>query len=295
VTTSEAALTSEVDAPVGSAGAAPQGAGWAVMWRIELAKLAAQPRVRIAMGACLVGPALFAVALSVQSSVPSDTLFGRWVHTSGWALPLVVLGFSGQWVLPILVSIVAGDTCAGEDHHHTWTLLLTRSRSRGEVFAGKILAVGVYAGAVVVLLGLSATVAGVVCTGTQPLVGLSGATLSTSAALHAVVLSWVVAIPPTLAISAIAVLASVVSRNSWVGVVSPVLVVLILNLVALLSAIDPVRPYLPTTGFFAWHGLARVGTYTGPLDESLLVSAAWIVVCLLAAATILARRDVVDA
>jgi ABC-2 type transport system permease protein len=284
-----------VDGEATTSAPAPEGAGWAVMWRIELAKLVAQPRVRIALGACLVGPVLFVVALSVQSSVPSDTLFGRWVHESGWAIPLVVLGFSGQWVLPILVAIVAGDVCAGEDHHHTWTLLLTRSRSRGEILGGKVLAVAVYAVVVVLLLGLSSTVAGALVVGTQPLVGLSGATLSTSAAFHAVVLSWIVSVAPTLAIAAIAVLASVISRNSWVGVVTPVLVVFVLNLVALLSAIDPIRPYLPTTGFFAWHGLARVGIYTGPLDESLLVSAGWIVLCLVLAGTVLARRDVVDA
>ena len=33
--------------------------------------------------------------MSQQSSLPVDTLFGRWMHATGWAGPLVMLGFSG--------------------------------------------------------------------------------------------------------------------------------------------------------------------------------------------------------
>lgn len=288
-----------IPSPVGekraSKAPAPTGRGWQTMWAIELAKLGAQLKVRVALLACLLGPALFVVALSVQDAVPADTLFGRWVHESGFAVALVVLGFSGQWVLPILVGVVAGDIFAGEDRHRTWTLLLTRSRSRSEVLAGKVLAVATYTLAVVILLALSATVTGALAVGTQPLVGLSGTMLSSGDALRAVVLSWATAVPPTMAVAAIAVAASVLSRNSWVGVLLPVLAVLVLNLVSLLSFVDPVRPLLPTAGFDAWHGLVRDVTYTSPVVDSLLVSAGWVVAALVISAISFARRDVVDA
>lgn len=265
------------------------------MWGIELAKLSAQLRVRVALGACVLGPVLFAVAMAVQTSVPADTLFGRWVHESGYAVSLVVLGFSGQWVLPILVCIVAGDVCASEDRHRTWTLLLTRSRTRGEVLAGKVLAVMTYSAAVVAALALSSTVTGALAVGTQQLAGLSGTLLSSGAALQAVALSWATVLAPTFAVAAMAVLVSVLSRSSWVGVALPVLGVLVLNLLGLLSVIDPVRALLPTSGFAAWHGLVRDDTYTGPILDSVLVSAVWVAVALTAAAFALGRRDVVDA
>lgn len=289
------AIPSPVGAPAVPDALAPPGRGWRTMWAIELAKLAAQLKVRIALVACLLGPALFVAALSVQDAVPADTLFGRWVHESGFAVALVVLGFSGQWVLPILIGVVAGDIFAGEDRYRTWTLLLTRSRSRGEVVAGKVLAVATYSLAVVILLALSAIVTGALAVGTQPLVGLSGAMLSSGDAFRAVVLSWATAVPPTMAVAAIAVAASVLSRNSWVGVLLPVLAVLVLNLVSLLSFVDPVRPLLPTAGFDAWHGLVRDVTYTSPVVDSVVVSAGWVAAALVISAISFARRDVVDA
>ena len=49
----------------------------------------------------VLGPFAFAVLLKVQSGAPADALFGAWVHTSGFAISLVVLGFAGNWGFPI--------------------------------------------------------------------------------------------------------------------------------------------------------------------------------------------------
>jgi hypothetical protein len=81
---------------------------------------------------CLVVPFLVAAAFEVQRAVPQDTLFGPCVHTSGFALPLVILGFSGQWAMPLLTAMVSGDIFSSEDHFGTWKTVLTRSRSRGQ-------------------------------------------------------------------------------------------------------------------------------------------------------------------
>ena len=78
----------------------------------------------------------------MQSATPSDSLFGSWVHTSGFAVSLVILGFAGAWGFPIVAGLLAGDLFASEDRHGTWKTILTRSCTREEVFAGKVLAVG---------------------------------------------------------------------------------------------------------------------------------------------------------
>ena len=268
--------------------------GWPVTYRVELAKLSAQVRVRSVLLACLLGPVLFAVGLAAQTGVPTDTLFGRWVHDSGFALPLVVLGFSGQWALPVLVAVLAGDICAGEDRHGTWSTLLTRSRGRGEVLAGKLLAVATFTVLAVSCLAVSSTAAGVLGTGTKPLEGLSGTLLPSTTALRVVIEAWATALPPTLAVAGIAVVASLLSRNSWVGVMVPVIGVLFLDLITLLSALDPIRPLLPTTGYDAWHGLARADTYSTPVLTSIGVSLGWIVISVVLADRILTRRDIHD-
>src|SRR5207247_10085880 len=83
-------------------------------YRFELVKLVSQWRIRLLVLACWIAPALFVAGVSRQSTLPSDTLFGRWMHATGWAGPLVILGFSGTWALPLLTSLVAGDVFASE-------------------------------------------------------------------------------------------------------------------------------------------------------------------------------------
>jgi len=80
----------------------------------ELTKLGTQWRIRIVLLACLIAPGCFVAAVSSQSSLPTDTVFGRWIHTTGWAGSLVVLAFACSWGLPLLTSLVGGDVFAAE-------------------------------------------------------------------------------------------------------------------------------------------------------------------------------------
>ena len=105
---------------------------------VEFSKLIGQLKIRITLTACIVSPFVFAAAMAVQSALPEDTLFGRSVKDSGFAIPLVILGFAALWVFPALTSVVGGDMFSAEDRYATWATVLTRSRSRAEVFGGKI-------------------------------------------------------------------------------------------------------------------------------------------------------------
>src|SRR3954467_13790314 len=109
-------------------------------YRFELVKLFAQWRIRLLLAVCWIVPALFVAAVSRQSSLPTDTVFGRWMHATGWAGPLVVLAFACSWGLPLLVSLIAGDVFASEDRLGTWRHLLVAVRSPGRIFAAKALA-----------------------------------------------------------------------------------------------------------------------------------------------------------
>jgi hypothetical protein len=106
-------------------------------YRFELVKLVSQWRIRVLVLACWIAPALFVAAVSRQSSLPVDTLFGRWMHATGWAGPLVMLGFAGTWALPLLTSVVAGDVFAAEDRLGTWRHLLVAVRSPRRLFVAK--------------------------------------------------------------------------------------------------------------------------------------------------------------
>ena len=132
---------------------------------VECSKLAAQLKARVVLAACVVGPFAFAVACACRAACRRTRLFGRSVKESGFAVPLVVLGFAALWVFPVLTSIVGGDLFSAEDRYGTWTTVLTRSRSRGEVFAGKVLTALGFSSLAVAALAVSSVAAGVLSSG----------------------------------------------------------------------------------------------------------------------------------
>jgi ABC-2 type transport system permease protein len=245
--------------------------------RWEVRKLRAQLRTKAVLVGAVLGP------------IP---VVGRFATENGFALALLVLGFASQWVLPLLTAVVAGDIFASEDQHGTWKTVLTRSTSRGRIFWAKTLAASGFTVLVVVLFAASTIISSLVVLGQDPLIGLSGQTIPSDSALRLVAASWTTMLPPTLGFASLAILLSVWSRNPAVGIAAPVVLGLVMQLVGALGGIEPLRPYLLTTPFDAWHGLLAEPRFTGPLVEALVVSGGWAALALGAAFLILRRRDI---
>jgi ABC-2 type transport system permease protein len=223
--------------------------------------------------------------------VPADTLLGVWVHASGYAISFVVLGFGGYLGFPALAGVLAGDLFSSEDRYGTWKTVLTRSRSRRDVFAGKVLAAATLALALLALTALSSLLAGLLLTGDQPLVGLGGNVLSSGECLWLVFASWLLSVPPVLAFVSLAVLFSVATRSGNVGVLGPVLVGLIMQLLELIGSGTWVHALLVASAFGDWHGLLSAPRFYGPTIVDSCLCVLWIVACLGASWLILRRRD----
>ncbi|MFI9778548.1 ABC transporter permease [Streptomyces sp. NPDC051956] len=275
----------------GPAAAAAARVSVARGYRFELVKLVSQWRIRLLVLACWIAPALFVAAVSQQSSLPVDTLFGRWMHATGWAGSLVVLGFSGTWALPLLTSVVAGDVFASEDRLGTWRHLLVAVRSPRRIFAAKALASLTVILLLVAGLACSSAAGGVVAVGNQPLVGLDGHLLSPGDAAVQVLLAWVCVLAPTLAFAAIGLLGSVALGRSPMGLLLPMLVALTMQLAQMLPLPVAVRLALPSYAFIAWNGLFTGPGQLGPLLVGIVVSLLWAVTATALAHVLFLRRD----
>jgi ABC-2 type transport system permease protein len=260
-------------------------------YRFELVKLISQWRIRVLVLACWIAPALFVAAVSQQSSLPVDTLFGRWMHATGWAGPLVMLGFAGTWALPLLTSVVAGDVFASEDRLGTWRHLLVAVRSPRRIFAAKALASLTVILLLVAGLACSSAAGGVVAVGNHPLVGLDGHLLTPADAAGKVLLAWVCVLAPTVALAAIGLLGSVALGRSPMGLLLPALVALALQLAQMLPLPVPARLALPSYAFIAWNGLLTSPAQLGPLLIGVVVSLVWAVTATALAYLLFLRRD----
>jgi ABC-2 type transport system permease protein len=260
-------------------------------YRFELVKLVSQWRIRLLVLACWVAPALFVAAVSRQSTLPVDTLFGRWMHATGWAGPLVMLGFAGTWALPLLTSVVAGDVFASEDRLGTWRHLLVAVRSPRRIFAAKALASLTVILLLVAGLACSSAAGGVAAVGNQPLVGLDGHLLTPADAAIEVLLAWVCVLAPTLALAAIGLLGSVALGRSPMGLLLPALVALAMQLAQMLPLPVAVRLALPAYAFIAWSGLFTSPMQLGALLIGIVVSLVWAVTATALAYLLFLRRD----
>jgi ABC-2 type transport system permease protein len=273
--------------------AVPRRPGVGTVYRWELRKLIAQKRTYIGLGAAIVIPLIFIVALVADSSGgPDEFAFGSYVRETGIAIPLVSMSFGAIWLLPLLTALVGGDIVAAEDHNGTLKTILTRSVERWHVFAGKLAAALTYTFVILlVYVGIGLVVGGLIW-GFDPLTTLSGTQIGVGRALAltgAGVLAYFV---PLAAIASIAVLLSTLTHNSAAAVVGTLMISILLQLLGAISALEWLEPYLLTTQFNAWQGLLREPSDWDPVIRSAWVCALYGGPAAFAAFTVFLRRDV---
>jgi ABC-2 type transport system permease protein len=266
--------------------------GVGTVYRWELRKLRSQKRTYLGLGAAALVPLIFIVALLSSSGGPEDVPFGRYVRETGLAIPLVGLLFSSIWLFPLITALVAGDIVASEDNHGTLKTILTRSAERWQIFTGKLLAAVSYAfAALVIFVGVGLLLGGLIW-GFNSLPSLSGTRIGAGRGIVLIAAASLAYFIPMIAIATIAFLLSTVTHNSAGAVVGTLILSFMLQLLAVISGLSFMRPYLLSEQFNSWQGLLRE-----PTDWAPIVHAAWVSACYAVPATLWAflafvRRDV---
>ena len=247
--------------------------GLRAVYRWELRKLRAQKRTYIGLAAAVAIPLIFILALAVDNSGggPEELPFSAFVRETGFAIPLVCLAFGAFWLLPLLTALVAGDIVANEDHNGTLKTILTRSVERWHVFAGKVLAALTYTAAILVIYVSVGLVVGGLVWGFDPLTTLSGTRIDAGRALVLTGAGTLAYLLPLGTIAAIGLLLSTVTRNSAAAVVGTLMVSIFMQIIAAISALDALDPYLLSTQFNAWQGTLRE-----PVDWDPILRSAWV-------------------
>jgi ABC-2 type transport system permease protein len=262
------------------------------IYRWEIAKLLAQKRTYLGLGTAIVVPIIFVLVLVLRSGGPNDVPLGRYIRDTGLAVPFVVLFFMSIWGLPLITALVAGDIVASESHNGTLKTILTRSRDRGQVFAGKTLATATYTLVLVFAMGLVGLIAGSIAWGFHPLTSLSGTKVPAGHGLVLLVASLGVYTLPLAGIAAFGVFLSTVTRNSAAAVVGALMWALLMQLLGVLPGTESIRPYLLGTQFDAWHGFLRTPADWAPVIRAIWLCALYIGLPLVGAYLVFLRRDV---
>jgi len=264
------------------------------VYRWELRKLVSQKRTYLGLGLIVILPLFFVTFQNVHTHHDrgGQSIFEAQITQSGLATPVLMLTFLSVFMLPLVASLVAGDIVANEDGNGTLKTILTRSVDRGQVLAAKTLAAFTYGVVAVFLSAAVATVAGVISWGFHPVVSLSGTVVSAGEALALIAASNALYLIPLAAIVSVAILLSVVTRNSAAAVVATIGSVILLDIISGIPGLEGARPYLLTQQFEAWQGLLRTPTDWAPITHSIWLCALYAVPSLVAAYLVFLRRDV---
>lgn len=279
-----------VAAPRAREGRIPSPFG--AVYRVECRKLANQARVRAVLIFLLVVPWIYIGLILHQDRLPLETLYGRYLKDTGYATPLAILVYASAWLLPLIAALIAGDIFSSEDQQGTLKTILTRSVGRTSVFWGKLAAAFTFTVLAIVILAVSAILAGIVTVGSDPLVNVGGVVRPAGTALGLVLASWATVVIPTLGFAAIAVMVSILTRSSVLGVIVPVIVGLVMQLYTFLNAWDGLRHALLGYTMNAWRGVIDSPQYFVPLIHGTIVAAIYLILAIAIAFAAFRRRDV---
>lgn len=276
----------------------------------ELYKMSRRPRSYTGFAAFLLVNVL--VMLGAKYGDFGD-MFAR--HSAGGALEMVGSPLNAEFMawlvvgsplsgpilimwLPFFVSLVLGETFAGEHTEGTLRTLLTRPVSRGSVFASKFVSSLIYTTALVAFLGVSAYVIGAVMFGTGGLLSTGTFTrpmlgwYAQGEAIARLALAYGLTLVVVLTVGMIAFFISIWLSNPLGAIGGGVMLQFATFIMSEIAYFKPVKHYL-----FGAHMMVGQNAFLDPIPWREIGSAvaclgAYIVVLLAASAIIFKRKDI---
>ncbi|MFG1706201.1 ABC transporter permease [Nonomuraea sp. M3C6] len=256
----------------------PTRATWA-FWRLlgsELGLTFRRPRNLVMLAVIATVPVIVGVALRIVSS--EEGMGGIIQDVAGNSLMLTFASFSFLVLLlmPVAVSVVAGDSVAGEAGAGTLRYLLAAPAGRTRLLLVKYLNAAIFAYAVTVVVALSALVTGLILFPAGPVTLLSGTTISIADGLLRILITVGYVGAGMAALAAIALALSTFTEVSIGAIAGTMVLVIICQVLRAIPELGSITPYLLPTWFTNFDAVLRSPIDTGALGEGLLAFGAYI-------------------
>ncbi|MFC7587043.1 ABC transporter permease [Nonomuraea antimicrobica] len=254
----------------------PVGAFWRLLGS-ELGLTFRRPR-NVAMLAVLAAvPIVIGVALRIIGS-SDDGMGGIIQDVAGNSLMLTFLSFSFlvMLLMPVAVSVVAGDSVAGEAGGGTLRYLLAAPAGRTRLLAVKYLNAVVFGYAVTAVVAVSALVTGLILFPAGPVTLLSGSTISMADGLLRIAVAVGYVGAAMAALAAIGLALSTFTEVSIGAIAGTMVLVIVCQVLRAIPDLAAISPYLLPTWFTNFDAVLRSPMDAGALGEGLLVFGAYI-------------------
>ncbi len=236
-------------------------------------------------------PVLVGVAIRLSGAEGGDGFIGQ-VAGNGFFLVVASLALSLPFFLPTAVTVVSGESLAGEASLGTLRNMLTAPAGRSRLLAAKMVALIVFCLVATMTIWLSGLIAGIVLFPIGDVVLLSGTTVSLAdGLLRAFGIAILVALS-LLGLAGIGLFVSSLTSTPLAAMAATFGAFIVFGILGAIPQIDEIHPWLLMYGWPSFADLLRDPPYWDAILRNLLVQAAYLFIFYTAAWARLTTRDI---
>ncbi len=255
---------------------------WLVLLRSELRNVFLRPRNLVMLAVLAAAPVFLGVVLKINTPPPGSgggpgagAFIGQ-IAENGVFLSLFALYVLLTVLLPLTVSVVSGDSVAGEAGLGTLRTLLTVPAGRIRLLVTKYVMIVIFCVAATVLVAALGLAVGALLFPIGPVTLLSGNTVPLADGLLRllVIVGYVAA--GLASLGAVGLALSTFTQHAIAVMAAILVIVIVSEILDAISQVASIHPYLPTHFWFSfdallrmpidwpsiWHGLASFAVYT---------------------------------
>lgn len=263
--------------------------------RAELRTVFGRARTRVLLALLAAVPVLIAVVVRVSHRTPAPGQgpdFLSAVPQNGVFAGLTGLDVVLPFLLPLAVSVVAGDSVAGEAGLGTLRYLLVLPLGRARLLVVKAAAVAAFCLAASLAVVLAGLAAGAALFPLGRVVTLSGGTLSLAAGTGRILLAAGYVALQVSALGLVGLAVSTLTDTAVAAMAATVVVAVVSEILDAVPQVASVHPYLLSHDWLAFTGLLRSPVDLAAMGHGLLIALVWSAVAVATAWARMTTRDV---
>jgi ABC-2 type transport system permease protein len=261
------------------------------LFRSELRLIFGRARTQLGLGVLAAVPLLIGIAIKISGDEGGEGFLGQ-VAGNGLFLIVASLGVSLPFFLPTAVTVISGESLAGEASLGTLRSMLTAPAGRSRLLAAKMVALAVFCLAATMTIWVSGLIVGFVLFPVGDVLLLSGTTVSLTGGLLRALGIAVVISGSLLGLAGIGLFVSSLTSTPLAAMAATFITFIVLGILTAIPQLHAIHPWLLMYRWPSFADLLRDPPYWHDIGLNLLVQAAYLAVFYAAAWARITSRDI---
>ncbi|MEV5964362.1 ABC transporter permease subunit [Kribbella sp. NPDC051952] len=258
----------------------------------ELRLVFGRARTLVGLGVLAAVPLLIGIAIKISGDDNGGNGFLSQIGGNGLFLIVASLGLSLPFFLPTAVTVISGESLAGESSLGTLRNMLTAPAGRSRLLAAKMVALAVFCLAATMTIWISGLIVGFILFPVGDVLLLSGTTVSLGEGLLRALGIAVVISGSLLGLAGIGLFVSSLTSTPLAAMAATFGTFIVLGILTAIPQLHAIHPWLLMYRWQSFADLLRDPPYWHDIARNLLLQAAYLAVFYTAAWARITSRDI---